>query len=140
MSKTVRGPFHVKMSPLALENLPPDEKKIGRMGLEKTYEGALAGSGVGQMMAAHTEVAGSAAYVAVERIDGVLDGKSGTFVIVHTGLMDQGTPSLTISVVPDSGTGELEGLTGTMDIIREPEHEYVFTYSLGEKSSPSAGS
>ena len=118
------------MSPQA-----PDEGEsgagIGRMLIDKRFEGDLEGSSKGQMLAAMTSVAGSAGYVAMEQVTGTLAGRSGTFVLQHTGTMTRGTPALTVSVVPDSGTGELEGLTGTMQIIiEEGRHSYVFDYTL----------
>ncbi len=125
----VTGPFDVKMIPQPpAEGAPP----FGRFVLEKRYHGALDATGQGEMIASMTEVKGSAAYSALERVDGVLDGRRGAFVIQHTGVMDRGAPSLRITVVPDSGTGELAGLTGTMEIVIEGgAHSYVFEYALG---------
>ena len=83
------------------------------------------------MLAAGTAVKGSAGYVAIERVTGTLGGKSGGFVLMHTGIMNRGTPSLTVTVVPDSGTGDLTGLTGTMAIeITGGKHFYVLEYDL----------
>ena len=125
----VTGAFDVKMVPQPpAQGAPP----FGRFALDKRYHGALDATGKGEMMAAMTDVKGSAAYSALEVVDGVLEGRRGTFVIQHTGVMDRGTPSLRISVVPDSGTGELAGLTGSMDIVIEGgAHSYVFEYALG---------
>ena len=83
------------------------------------------------MLSAFEHEKGSAGYVAIEQVDGVLKGRQGTFVLQHTGTMNRGRPTLLISVVPDSGTGELVGLTDTFDIINsDGQHSYVFRYSL----------
>jgi hypothetical protein len=119
------GPFEVRMAPL--ETSAP----IGRMSLDKTYHGDLEGTAVGEMMAAMGTVEGSAAYSAIEQFTGTLAGRTGTFMLQHTGVMNRGTPSLVITVVPDSGTGELAGLSGTMNIIIEGgAHSYTFDYTL----------
>jgi hypothetical protein len=84
-----------------------------------------------------TEVKGSAGYVAIERVDGVLDERRGTFVLQHTGTMNRGAPSLSVTVVPDSGTGELEGLAGEFTIIiTDGRHSYEFSYSLPRPQGP----
>jgi len=85
------------------------------------------------MLTAGTSMQGSAGYVAIERVSGKLKGRAGTFVLQHTGIMNRGAPQLTITVVPDSGTGELAGLAGTMAIaIAGGKHSYEFEYTLGE--------
>jgi hypothetical protein len=109
----------------------PDEAMMQRRSIEKTFRGALDGTSKGQMLSIGTATTGSAAYVAVERVEASLDGKSGTFSLQHTGIMNRGAPSLTITVVPDSGTGDLTGITGTMQIdIRDKQHYYTFDYDL----------
>jgi hypothetical protein len=101
------------------------------MVIEKEFQGDLEATSKGQMLAANSSVAGSAGYVAIERVAGSLDGRSGTFVLQHSGTLTRGTPELTITVVPDSGTEELEGLTGTMAIqIEGGKHSYHFDYEL----------
>jgi hypothetical protein len=126
------GDFEVKMSPQAPEDGPAGAA-IGRMLLDKRFHGDLEAESQGQMLAAGTAVKGSAGYVAVELVRGALQGRAGTFVLLHRGLMDRGAPQLTITVVPDSGTGQLVGLAGTMDIvIAEGRHSYVFEYTLSE--------
>ena len=132
MTTRANGTFEVKMSPQA-----PDEGEsgvgIGRMLLDKRFAGDLEGTSRGQMLAAMTGVSGSAGYVAMEQVTGTLAGRSGTFVLQHSGTMTRGTPGLTVSVVPDSGTGGLEGLTGRMQIVvEEGRHSYVFDYALGD--------
>jgi hypothetical protein len=85
------------------------------------------------MLAVGTEVPGSAAYVAIERIAGTLDGRRGSFLAQHSGTMDRGTPTLALNVVPDSGTGELAGLRGRMAIdIVDGAHFYTFDYTLAD--------
>lgn len=132
MTTRASGTFEVKMSPQA-----PDEGTeaagIGRMLLDKRFAGDLEGTSKGQMLAAMTGVTGSAGYVALEQVTATLAGRGGTFVLQHSGTMTRGTPELKVSVVPDSGTGELEGLNGTMQIIiDEGRHSYVFEYTLGD--------
>ena len=125
------GPFEVKMAPLDTHAQPP---VLGRMSLDKVYHGDLEATAVGEMLAAMTPTEGSAGYVAIERVTGTLAGRTGTFMLQHNGLMNRGAPSLVISVVPDSGTGELEGLSGTMMIIIEAgAHRYEFDYTLPER-------
>jgi hypothetical protein len=105
---------------------------VGRFSLKKTYSGALVASAEGEMLAMQGDVPGSAAYVAMERVTGTLEGRSGSFALVHRGVMDRASPNLQISVVPDSGTGELKGLKGDMSIqISAGAHNYVLNYSLG---------
>jgi hypothetical protein len=125
------GTFDVKITPQA-SDLAPEGPNLGRMSIDKQYQGDLAGTAKGEMItAAGIAVKESAAYSAVERVTGSLHGKHGSFALQHTGIMTRGTPSLTITVVPDSGTGELAGLTGKMDIIIEgKQHSYVFEYEL----------
>lgn len=132
MSTHISGPFDVKMAP---QGSDPAEggSTLARFALEKTYHGALTATAKGEMISAVTSVKGSAAYSAIERVDGTLDGRRGTFVLQHTGVMDRGAPSLAITVVPDSGTGELAGLSGTMNIVIEAgKHSYEFDYRLND--------
>ena len=125
------GKFDVKLAPQA-SDLAPEGPNLGRMSIDKQYHGDLIASAKGEMItAAGITVKESAAYSAVERVSGTLHGKQGSFALQHTGVMDRGTPSLNITVVPDSGTGELSGLTGKMDIIIEgKQHSYVLDYEL----------
>ena len=104
---------------------------LARMTIDKTFTGDLAGTTQGQMLSARTAVPDSAGYVAIERVEGTLAGKKGSFVLQHSATMDRGVPAQTITVVPDSGMDELEGLTGTLTIIiAEGKHSYDFAYSL----------
>lgn len=103
------------------------------MSLEKQFHGQLEGTSLGEMLTAmSTTVQGSGAYVAVERVTGKLAGRSGSFALHHTGVMNRGVPQLTITVVPDSGTGELTGIIGELKIRIEPggKHLYEFEYEL----------
>ncbi len=105
--------------------------------MEKQFHGDLEATSKGEMLSAGGSVKGSAGYVAIERVSGTLHGRAGTFVLQHSGVMTRGAPGLTVSVVPDSGTGELAGLAGTMSIvIAEGKHSYELTYTL---DAPAAG-
>jgi Protein of unknown function (DUF3224) len=98
---------------------------------DKVFNGPLDAISVVHMLAVVTPTPGSAAYVAIERIVGSIDGRSGTFCMQHSGTMDRGAPSLTVSVIPDSGTDALAGLRGTLVIdIVDGKHFYTFDYSL----------
>lgn len=123
------GTFEVKVTPQA-----PDENgepSVGRLSLDKQFHGDLEGTSKGQMLAVRSDVEGSAGYVAMERVAGTLAGRRGTFALQHSGTMNRGAPTLVISVVPDSGTGQLAGLAGTMTIdIVEGKHLYTFDYTL----------
>jgi len=124
------GGFDVKVSPEALADKAADAS-LGRMTLDKQFHGDLEGASKGEMLTAATGVKGSGAYVAIERVTGTLRGRNGSFVLQHTGIMNRGTPELKIAVVPDSGTGQLTGLTGTMNIkIADGKHSYDFEYTL----------
>ena len=130
MSQVAKGEFVVKLLPLEVEG-QPQHSKIGRMSIDKTVSGDLVATTAGQMISAMTEVKGSAGYVAIEVVDGVLNGKKGTFVLQHTGTMNRGAPSLSVTVVPDSGTQELVGLAGEFNIIiAGGKHSYEFNYTL----------
>jgi len=115
---------------MPLEDIGSDAS-LGRMSSDKQYHGDLVGTAKGQMLTIGTPTAGSAVYVAVERVTATLGGKHGTFALYHMGVMDRGKQSLSITVAPDSGTGELKGLTGTLTIeIKDGEHRYDFAYDL----------
>ncbi len=129
MTAHATGTFDVKMEPQS-ENKAAGTS-LGRMSLSKQFHGGLEGESTGEMLTAMTEVKGSAGYVALERFTGTLDGRSGTFVFQHSGTMTRGTPQQSVTVVPDSGTGELRGLAGAMTItIAGGKHSYDFEYSL----------
>ncbi|HYY96992.1 MAG TPA: DUF3224 domain-containing protein [Pyrinomonadaceae bacterium] len=133
MTTRASGTFEVKLSPQA-----PDEGEsgigIGRMLIDKKFSGDLEGTSKGQMLAAGTAVSGSAGYVAMEQVTGTLAGRSGSFVLQHSGTMTRGAAQLTVTVVPDSGAGELVGMTGRMNIVvADGRHSYEFDYALGDE-------
>jgi hypothetical protein len=108
-----------------------DGVTLSRVSIKKRFHGALDASATAEMLSAVTEVEGSAAYVAIERVSGKLHGRSGSFVLQHTGTMSRGDGDLKVTVVPDSGTGELKGIDGTMTIdIVEGDHRYTFDYVI----------
>jgi hypothetical protein len=120
------GEFEVKLLPQSDADAP-----IGRMSIDKQFHGDLEATGKGEMLAFMTTVKGSAGYVAMEQVTGALRGRSGTFVLQHTGTMGRGAEQQSITVVPDSGTGELQGLTGKMTItIANGNHSYDFQYEI----------
>lgn len=124
------GPFEVKLT-------PQDDKidpALGRMTIDKQYHGDIEGTGKGQMLTAGTDPRNSGVYVAVEKVVGTLKGRNGSFLLYHQGIMDKGQPQLSINVVPDSGTGELAGISGKMNIIIAAggKHSYEFEYTLPE--------
>lgn len=126
------GPFDVKLS---LQAAAPgiEEARLGRQTIDKQFHGDIDAHSLGEMLAVMTEVKGSAAYVALERVVGSLHGKRGSFVLMHRAVMDRGTPALSVEVVPDSGTGELIGLRGQMRIeITAGQHHYHLDYTLPE--------
>jgi len=126
-----KGTFEVKVAPIAEDKA--DGSTLGRYSLDKQYHGDLEAMSKGEMLTAGSSVKGSAGYVAMERVSGTLNGRKGTFVLQHTGTMNRGTSSLTVSVVPDSGTDQLAGLTGTMTIIiADGKHSYEFEGTLPE--------
>ncbi len=128
MTARATGTFELKLEPL-----PGDDEwgAFARMSIDKQFAGDLLAKSVGQMLAAHTDVKDSAGYVALERVTGTLAGRDGTFVLQHTGIMRRGTPGLEVVVVPDSGTGDLTGLSGFMEItVEDGGHRYAFDYTL----------
>ena len=131
MTNHASGPFDVKVIPQKPDNKEAESANLGRMSLDKQFHGDLEAVSKGEMLSAMSEVKGSAGYVAMERVTGTLHGRKGSFVLQHTGTMTRGTPQLSVTVVPDSGTGELTGLSGSMNIkIEEGKHFYEFDYTL----------
>ena len=123
------GAFEVKLTPQVTG--AEAEPTLGRLSIDKQFHGDLEATSRGQMLTAGTDVEGSAGYVAIERVSGTLHGRSGTFALQHSGTMTRGAPQLEIRVVPDSGTGELVGLSGRMSItIADGKHSYDFEYTL----------
>jgi hypothetical protein len=129
-SKHVSGPFDVKAAPLEPYN--KDDKSIGRYSLDKQYHGALEATSKGEMLACGSGAPGSSGgYVAIEKVTGKLEGRSGSFALQHSATMTKGKPDMNIFVVPDSGTGELAGISGKMQIVNDAgKHSYLFDYTL----------
>jgi hypothetical protein len=126
----IEGEFEVKRDMQPMVDMG-DGAQAAHMRFDKVFHGALDAASVVHMFAVGTATEGSAAYVAVERIAGTLDGRIGSFFMQHTGIMDRGAPSLTVAVVPDSGTDALTGLRGTLAIeIVDGKHFYTFDYVL----------
>jgi len=123
------GTFDVKLVPQTDDK--NGDAALGRMTIDKQFHGDLEGTSKGQMLTGMTEVKGSAGYVAMEKVIGTLKGRTGTFILQHTATMNRGVPQLSITVVPDSGTGQLTGITGNFNvIIAEGKHSYEFEYTL----------
>jgi len=130
MSTRATGRFEVKMAPLPLADSEASSL-FGRMSLRKVFSGDLSGTGIGEMLMAGTAVKGSAGYVAIERVTATLHGRTGSFALQHSGSMTRGAPQLSVTVVPDSGTDQLAGLAGTLNIIvADGQHRYEFDYVL----------
>jgi Protein of unknown function (DUF3224) len=126
MAAQASGTFEVRLNPQ-----PADESGVGRLTIDKQFHGDLEATSKGHMLAFTTEVQGSAGYVAMERVTGTVSGRSGSFVLQHSGAMNRGETLLVLTVVPDSGTGQLVGLTGKMAIsIVDKRHFYQFEYTL----------
>jgi Protein of unknown function (DUF3224) len=133
MSQQASGTFEVKVIPQKPDNKEAESASLGRFSLDKQFHGDLEATSTGEMLGAMTEVEGSAGYVAMERVRGTLRGRAGTFVLQHSGTMTHGTPALTVTVVPDSGTGDLAGISGTMEIkIENGKHFYEFEYQFAQ--------
>ena len=125
------GDFQVKLTPAADEGI---ESPTGRMVIDKEFHGDFTGTSKGQMlMASSASTPSSAGYVAIEKLAGTLNGRTGTFYLQHSGTMTRGAGELTITVIPDTGTDDLLGLEGRMNIIiSDGTHSYDFDYSLPE--------
>jgi len=125
-----RGDFVVTLTPQSTDEIT-GASTLARLAIDKQFTGDLIGVSKGEMLSAGTPTKGSAGYVAIERVSGALHGRTGTFVLQHSGTMTRGSPELTVSVVPDSGSGELTGLSGPMRIIIEGKrHSYEFDYTI----------
>jgi Protein of unknown function (DUF3224) len=128
--KKAMGTFEAKIGSLPQYNTSEDAK-LARMSIDKQFRGDIVGTSQGEMLSAGTGTKGSAGYVAIERVTGKLNDRSGSFVLQHNATMTRGAPYLNIVVVPDSGTGELAGLVGTMRIVIDKgSHSYEFEYSF----------
>jgi len=126
-----KGAFEVELRPLDSSIGHGKGATIGRMVFDKSYRGDLAARGHGEMLTVTTEVAGSAGYVAVEKVEGTLQGRSGAFILQHFGIMSGGKNRLILEVVPHSGTGDLSGISGKMEILMEDGgHAYDLDFTL----------
>lgn len=134
MKLTVTGSFEVKLEAQPLSSIAASTG-LGRMSLDKRFHGALEAVSQGEMLSFRSSTPGSAGYVAMETVQGVLSGRRGSFVLQHSSTMTRGQPTQSISVVSDSGTDELLGLSGSMVItIAEGRHSYTFDYALPESA------
>jgi len=130
MSSHAKGSFEIRMQP------PPAGEgagrvAVGRMLIDKQYSGDFTGTGQGEMLSAGNPAAGSASYVAIEHVTGILAGRQGSFALAHAGTMDSGAQSLSIAIVPGSGTGDLFGIAGKLGLtIVERQHFYELEYTL----------
>lgn len=125
-----RGPMDVNMEaePPFLEQ---DGLRLNRNVVRKEFSGDMIGTSEAQMIAAFTGTPGSAGYVAIEHFTGSVSGKSGSFVLQHSGVMNKGDARLTVTIVPDSGSGELAGISGTLEIDNDQgKHSYILDYEL----------
>ena len=133
--KRATGSFEVSLKPLSNAEVSADVR-LGRMLLTKKFNGDLSGSARGQMLSAMTAIKGSAGYVAIDHVTAELDGRRGSFLLQHSGAMNRGVPSLSIMVVPDSGTDELAGLSGTLSVnIIDGKHFYDFITPSGARGA-----
>ena len=124
------GTFDVKLTPQTTDG---QDAALGRMSIDKQFHGDIEGTSKGEMLTGMTSVKGSAGYVAMEKVSGTLQGRHGTFILQHSATMDRGAPQLSVTVVPDSGTEELVGLSGKLTIkIADGKHSFEFEYALGE--------
>ena len=134
MTQHARGTFEVTLAPLAPYE-SADDARLGRLSIDKQFHGDLDATSKGEMLSATTAVAGSAGYVAIERVRGTLGGRRGAFTLQHSGTMTRGAPTLAVTVVPDSGTDGLAGLRGEMRIIvGGGRHAYELDYTLPDES------
>ncbi|WP_448566314.1 DUF3224 domain-containing protein [Thalassotalea ganghwensis] len=127
----ITGTFEVKLQPIESYATAQDDMKLARMSIDKTFFGDLQATSQGEMLSAMTTTQGSAGYVAIEQVKGILSGAKGSFILQHFGIMDKGQDRLILEVIPDSGTEQLKGLSGTMTInIVDGKHFYEFDYQL----------
>ena len=127
----VSGEFQIKLQPMDFYAKGNEGINFGRMSIDKAFSGALEATSKGEMLSAMTATKGSAGYVAIEQVSGLLSGKKGSFVLQHFGTMNRGKDNLVLEVVPDSGSGELSGISGKMSIkIENGKHTYEFEYEL----------
>ncbi|MBV8910727.1 MAG: DUF3224 domain-containing protein [Gammaproteobacteria bacterium] len=131
-SERAAGSFDVKVTPQKPDTQIARAAGVGRLTIDKRFHGDLEGTGKGEMLASQSDVPGSAGYVAMERVSGTLKGRSGGFILQHSATMTRGAPVSSIMVVPDSGTGELRGISGRMTVTvgAEGGHSYEFEFTF----------
>ena len=130
MTQHATGSFDVKLLPLD-PAFKSDDNSVGRFSIDKQFHGDLDATSKGEMLSGMGIVKGSGGYVAIERVTGTLAGRTGTFLLQHNGTMQNGVFHLNVIVIPDSGTGELVGLDGSMQIIiKDAHHSYDLSYTL----------
>ncbi|HUA88191.1 MAG TPA: DUF3224 domain-containing protein [Steroidobacteraceae bacterium] len=132
MSQRATGSFDVKVTPQKPDTQVARAANLSRLTIDKRFHGDLEGISKGEMLALQTDTQGSAGYVALERVTGKLKGRSGAFVLQHSATMSRGEPESAITVVPDSGSGELRGISGRMNIVvaADGSHTYEFDFSI----------
>ena len=123
------GPFDVRLEP---QPSGMETSGIARMILDKRFHGDLEATSHGEMLAMRDAMLNSGGYVALEVVHGTLHGRSGGFLLQHSSTMRRGVPQQSVTVVPDSGTGQLAGIEGrmTIDIAADGAHSYRFEYSV----------
>ena len=127
-----RGSFEVKLAPQKADNPQAEASGVGRISIDKEFDGDLKATSQGEMLNVFDHEKGSGGYVALERVTGTLDGKRGSFVLQHNATMNRSAGVMNIVVVPDSGTGELAGIAGSMTVsIEGKQHFYYLDYTLG---------
>ena len=132
MTTRATGTFEVKINPLTAYD-DAEGSPLGRLSIDKQFRGDIEGTSKGEMLTGMTNVKNSAGYVAIERVTGTLHGHTGSFILQHSGTMNKGAQTLVVTVVPDSGTGQLEGLAGVLSIIIEGgKHSYELDYTLAD--------
>ena len=138
MSQRATGSFDVKVTPQKPDTQVARAANLSRLTIDKRFHGDLEGISKGEMLALQTEVKGSAGYVALERVTAKLKGRSGSFVLQHSASMSRGESRSEITVVPDSATGELRGLSGTMSISvgADGAHAYEFDFKIDAQAAP----
>ena len=128
-----RGTFEVKTTPVSAGD---PGVASARLSLAKTFAGDLVGTSRGDMWTADTEAQGSAGYVAIECVTATLEGRAGSFALQHSSTMRRGEPAQSIMVVPDSGTGGLAGLTGSMRVVIAPGGAHTYEFEYGWEAAP----
>ena len=132
MTTRASGTFDVKLLPLSTA-FTGDDAPLARMSIDKQFHGDLEATSKGEMLSASSPKSGSAGYVAIEKVTGTLHGREGSFTLQHSATMNRGVPSLSVIVIPDSGTRALTGISGSLNIIIEnKQHSYELDYTLGE--------